>query len=81
MPREITPQPGDSFTVFERWMDLDASGRLVDMAYEEGGTLIFSDRLWTYEVLDGPAGDYTIGFIVEDLDGNRVETYTDVTVR
>jgi hypothetical protein len=81
MPREISPQPGDSFTVFERWMDLDASGNLIDMAYEEGGTLVFSDRLWTYEVLDGPAGDYTIGFIVEDLDGNRVETYTDVTVR
>jgi len=80
-PREIVPAPGDTFTVFERWYDLDSNGRLVDMAYEEGGTLTFGDALWTYDVLDGPAGEYAIGYIVEDLDGNRVETYIDVTVR
>lgn len=79
-PREIVPTPGDTFTVLERWYDLDANGRLVDQGFEEGGTLTFGDTLWTYEVLDGPAGEYAIGFIVEDLDGNRVETYTDVTV-
>lgn len=79
-PREIIPSAGDQFTVLERWYDLDANGRLVNQGFEEGGTLTFGDTLWTYEVLDGPQGEYAIGFIVEDLDGNRVETYTDVTV-
>lgn len=79
-PREILPEVGDQFTVYERWYDLDASGQMVGQGYEEGGTLTFGDTLWTYEVLDAPAGDYAIGYIVEDLDGNRVETYTDVTV-
>lgn len=79
-PREVTPAPGDQFTVLERWYDLDVNGGLVNMAYEEGGTLVFGDTLWTTEVLDAPIGDYTIGFVVEDLDGNRVETYTDVNV-
>ncbi len=79
-PREILPSVGDQFTVFERWYDLDESGRMVDVAYEEGGTLTFGETLWTYDVLDAPAGGYAIGYIVEDLDGNRVETYTDVTV-
>lgn len=79
-PREIIPSVGDEFTVLERWYDLDANGRLVNQGFEEGGTLTFGDTLWTYEVLDGPPGEYAIGYIVEDLDGNRVETYTDVTV-
>lgn len=79
-PWEITPQAGDRFTVLEQWYDLDANGRMVNMGYEEGGTLEIGNAPWTYEVLDGPAGDYVIGFIVEDLDGNRVETYRDVTV-
>ena len=79
-PWQATPVAGDTFTVLELWYDLDANGQLVNEAYEEGGTLTFGEGLWTYEVFDAPTGDYSIGFIVEDLDGNRVETYTDVTV-
>ena len=79
-PREILPEIGDQFTVLERWYDLDSNGQMVNQGFEEGGTLTFGDTLWTYGVLDAPAGDYAIGYIVEDLDGNRVETYTDVTV-
>ncbi|HOU40389.1 MAG TPA: clostripain-related cysteine peptidase [Promineifilum sp.] len=80
-PRVVTPQAGDQFTVLELWYDLDDTGQLVDAAYEPGGTLTFGQGLWTYTVQDAPAGDYTIGFIVEDLDGNRTETYADVTVQ
>ena len=79
-PREILPEVGDQFTVLERWYDLDENGRMVNVGYEEGGTLTFGESVWTYDVLDAPAGEYAIGYIIEDLDGNRVETYTDVTV-
>jgi len=79
-PWEVTPTAGDQFTVYEQWYDLDDNGQLGDVGYEFGGTLTFGEAQWTYEVLDGPAGDWVIGFIVEDLDGNRVETYADVTV-
>lgn len=79
-PREILPEVGDQFTVLERWYDLDNNGQMVNQGFEEGGTLTFGNTLWTYDVLDAPAGDYAIGFIVEDLDGNQVETYADVTV-
>ncbi|RIK23966.1 MAG: hypothetical protein DCC51_01785 [Anaerolineae bacterium] len=79
-PREILPEIGDQFTVYERWYDLDENGQVVGQGNEEGGTLTFGETLWTYEVLDAPAGQFAIGYIVEDLDGNRVETYTDVTV-
>ena len=67
--------------MLELWYDLDENGQLVNEAYETGGTLTFGQGLWTTTVLDAPAGDYTIGFIVEDLDGNRTETYADVTVQ
>lgn len=79
-PREVLPEVGDQFTVLERWYDLDSNGQLVNQGYEEGGTLTFGNTLWTYEVLDAPAGEYAIGYIVEDLDGNRAETYADVIV-
>ena len=80
-PRVVTPAAGDQFTVLELWYDLDDTGQLVNADYETGGTLTFGQGPWTYTVQDAPAGDYTIGFIVEDLDGNRTETYTDVTVQ
>lgn len=80
-PREITPQPGDTFTVLEQWLDLDAQGNVSQVSRQEGGTLTFGDQMFTWETLDAAAGDYVVGFIVEDLDGNRQQTFADVTVR
>jgi hypothetical protein len=31
--------------------------------------------------LDAAVGDYVVGFIVEDLDGNSQATYTTITVQ
>ena len=61
-------------------MDLDANGRVVDITSEPGETLTFGEDglLWTE--LDAAAGEYVVGFIVEDLDGNAVESYAQVTV-
>ncbi|GAB4152241.1 MAG: hypothetical protein Fur0021_16780 [Candidatus Promineifilaceae bacterium] len=79
-PREITPASGDTFTILEQWMDLDANGRVVAETTQEGGTLIFGEQMFFWEELDAAPGPYVVGFIVEDLDGNRLQTFTTVTV-
>jgi hypothetical protein len=79
-PREIIPQSGDTFTVLERWLDLDEQGNVAQEARQEGGTLTFDDQMFTWEELDAAVGSYVVGFIVEDLDGNAYEAYTSVTV-
>jgi hypothetical protein len=79
-PREIFPQPGDTFTIQERWMDLDASGAVVEVVVEEGDTLTFGDRPFTWLEQDAAAGTYLVGFIVEDLDGNDTHVYTQINV-
>jgi hypothetical protein len=79
-PREIIPQSGDTFTVLEKWLDLDEQGNVVQEARQEGGTLTFGDQMFTWEELDAAVGAYVVGFIVEDLDGNPYQAYTSVTV-
>lgn len=79
-PREVTPTTGDTFTVLERWLDLDQNGRVVAETTQEGGTLTFGEQMFFWEEWDAPAGPHVVGFIVEDLDGNRIQTFTTVTV-
>ncbi|MBN1979348.1 MAG: hypothetical protein JW918_18275 [Anaerolineae bacterium] len=79
-PREIIPQTGDTFTVLEKWLDLDARGNVAQVSAQEGGTLTFHDRMFTWEELDAAPGAYIVGFIVEDLDGNQYAEYTQVMV-
>ena len=80
-PREITPKSGDTFTVMEKWLDLDQSGNVVKTAQQKGDTLTFSGQPWKWKELDAAAGDYVVGFIVEDLDGNQQPAFGRVTVR
>lgn len=79
-PREITPSPGDTFTVWEEWMDLNTSGQATGTALERGSTLTFAGQMFTWETLDAAPGEYVVGFIVEDLDGNRQEAFTLINV-
>ncbi|MHB0877722.1 MAG: clostripain-related cysteine peptidase [Anaerolineae bacterium] len=79
-PREIVPQPGDTFTVLEQWLDVAADGGAATRATEAGSTLTFSDQPFTWVDLDAAAGLYVVGFIVEDLDGKEYPVYTQVTV-
>lgn len=80
-PWEIVPSPGDTFTVLEQWLDTDASGSGVTPATQEGAILVFGDQGFTWEVMDAAAGEYVVGFIVEDLDGRQYASYAPVTVR
>lgn len=79
--REIIPQAGDTFTIQEKWLDLDSSGQVTGAAYQDGATLTFSDQPFTWQETYAAPGDYVVGFIVEDLDGNRQKTYTQITVQ
>ena len=80
-PREIIPQTGDSFTILQQWMDLDAQGNVVETVWQEGETLTFGSQMFYWEQLYAAAGDYIVGFMVDDLDGNSTAVYASVTVR
>ncbi|MFO7631123.1 MAG: clostripain-related cysteine peptidase, partial [Caldilinea sp.] len=79
-PREILPEIGDTFIVDEQWLDLDSSGQVAGRVIEQGGVLTFGSEAMRWVELDAAVGDYMVGFIVEDLDGNKQEVYTQVRV-
>ena len=80
-PWEVTPAPGDRFTVMETWLELDAGNQVRNTIQQEGETLTFGDKMFIWETLDAAAGQYLVGFVVEDLDGNRQWSLARVTVR
>ena len=71
---------GDTFTPDEQWLDLDNGGQVVGRSIEPGGVLTFGAEPMRWIELDAAVGDYVVGFIVEDLDGNKQEVYTQVRV-
>lgn len=80
-PSEITPAQGDTFTMYEKWMDVDANGQVTGIAKQAGTTLTFGAQPFTWVQLYAAAGNYVVGFIAEDLDGNQYPVYGQVTVR
>ncbi len=80
-PREIIPQSGDTFTVLETWMDLDSTGKSSGTSTQPGNTLTFGDDMFTWEEVYAAEGNYVVGFMVQDLDGNSQEVYAQVQVQ
>ena len=78
--REVIPSPGDSFTILQKWMDLDAQGNIVAVEQQTGDTLVFNQETLSWQELDAAVGEYVIGYIVEDLDGNSKSTYATISV-
>ncbi|MEW5941399.1 MAG: hypothetical protein AB1750_17170, partial [Chloroflexota bacterium] len=78
-PHEITPQPGDQFTIYEEWLEFDTNpdGEFVDYL---GGTMTFGDQPFFWQPYYAYAGDYILGILVEDLNGNIYFEYALVTV-
>ncbi len=78
-PREITPKPGDTFTITEQWLDFDVNpdGEFVDY---QGGTMTFGKQGFEMTPYYAYSGNYVLGVIVEDLNGNRTESFVEVTV-
>ncbi|NSW51103.1 MAG: hypothetical protein HPY85_01195 [Anaerolineae bacterium] len=79
-PSEITPAVGDTFTLSYQWLELDASGNISQVVYEDGNTLTFGEAAFTWETVYAPYGDYVVGFLVGDLDGNLYPSYARVRV-
>jgi hypothetical protein len=67
---EIIPQSGDQITLIQTWLEADGSGGYREVK-EDGKTLTFSDQMFTWKELYAASGDYAIGFVVSDLDGNE----------
>lgn len=80
-PREVITKPGDTFTLQEKWIDLDSQGNPLRTATQQGATLTFGDQPFRWKDLDAAAGDYIVGFTVEDLDGNPTQSFTRITVQ
>ncbi|MCB9140097.1 MAG: hypothetical protein H6642_17280 [Caldilineaceae bacterium] len=79
-PSEILPQVGDQFTVIEQWLDLNANGQAATPAQQMGQTLTFNGEPWQWVDLIAAQGNYVVGFIIEDLDGNTYPVYTQIQV-
>ena len=73
-PSEITPQEGDTFTILNTLISNDITS-------VEGETLTFSGEPFTWEEIPAKAGQYVLGFIAEDLNGNSYEEYVPVEVK
>ncbi len=81
-PAEITPAEGDTFTILQKWMDLDESGNVTQVVDVPRDTLTFSSNsVFTWSAVYAPAGDYLVGFMVADLDGNTSQSFTQITMR
>ncbi len=72
-PREIRATPGDTITLIEEGLNLadDAQGSY----NREIGDLTFGDTTFFIEETPAPSGNYVVGIIAEDLDGQTYEQY------
>ncbi len=80
-PAEIYPSQGDAFTIQQKWTDIDPSGNLQDPVTEEGSTFVFGQAMFTWEEVPAAPGEYVIGFLVRDMDGQSSQSLTQITVR
>ena len=78
-PHQITPQAGDTFTIYDEWLEFDQNpeGELTDYL---GGTMTFGDTPFKFVPYYAFSGNYTLGIVVEDLNGNRTAEYIELTV-
>jgi clostripain len=76
---EITPEKGDQFSILHQYIPMTDKGGETDTVYKEAGILTFGDTPWTWEEHPSAKGQYLIGIIAEDMDGNSYAEYVPVT--
>lgn len=74
-PWEIRPTPGDIVTILEQGINLAAAEGEDDAYQREVGELTFGDTRFFIEETPAPSGNYVVGIIAQDLDGNTYEQY------
>jgi hypothetical protein len=76
---QITPQPGDTFTITNEWLEFDQNpdGEFVD--YPDG-VMTFGDTPFTMVEYYAYTGYYALAIGVEDFDGNIIWEFTELTV-
>jgi hypothetical protein len=79
-PAEITPQTGDTFAVQQNWVTLDKNGKPSGSSLQYGETLTFGSSMFTWEEVYAAPGEYQLGIIVEDMDGNQTQSAASITV-
>jgi hypothetical protein len=77
---EITPQSGDQVTLIQTWYEPDGSGAYRPVT-ENGETLTFGSQMFTWKELYVDSGDYVVGFVVSDLEGNEKQAFGTLKVR
>jgi hypothetical protein len=77
----IIPKPGDQFTLLNYRISLDKRGEAFDITPDEGQTVTFRDQPLTWTDLDVTAGEYVVGFIIEDIEGDSYPMYATVQVQ
>ena len=80
-PYETAPNIGDTFIVSRRWLDMDPSGNVTGVSFDEGDEIIFTGETIEWGTQYLPDGSYLVGFLVADMDGNITPIYTQITVR
>jgi clostripain len=76
---EITPEKGDQFSILHQYIPMTDNGEETETVYKEAGILTFGDTPWTWEEHEAAKGQYLIGIIAEDMDGNTYAEYVPVT--
>jgi clostripain len=76
---EITPEQGDQFSILHQYIPMTDNGEETETVYKEAGILTFGDTPWTWEEHPAAKGQYLIGIIAEDMDGNSYAEYVPVT--
>ena len=76
---EITPEQGDQFSILHQWIPMTDQGGETETIYKEAGLLTFGETPWTWEEHPAAKGQYLIGIIAEDMDGNSYAEYVAVT--
>ena len=78
-PAQITPQAGDTFTIYDEWLEFDKNpdGEFTDYL---GGTMTFGDTPFQFVPYNAYPGNYILGIIVEDLNGNTYPGFVEVVV-
>ena len=78
---EITPNVGDSFTVKESRMVINAQGQVIKSEERDGETFVFTGKPIEAITYYLPQGKAVIGFIVSDFDGQIRSVFKEINIQ